>query len=88
MILFQAEVSGCCGLGRAPLPMQEVGYPRRPLDEYVSTESDGVTIHVDHALAARSDTIRVSLTQVLGWKKLSLAVDDGPAPADSPTQRP
>lgn len=57
--------------------MQEVGYRRRPLEEYVSTESDGVVIHLDHALAARSDTIRVSLTQVLGWKKLSLAVEEG-----------
>lgn len=81
LILFQAEVSGCCGLGRALVPMQEVGYPRRPLNEYTSLESEGVTIHVGVALAARNESIRVSLTQVLGWSKLSLTLEEGLNPA-------
>lgn len=80
LILFEAEVSGCCGLGRALVPMQEVGYPRRPLQEYISLDSDGVTIHVDVALAARNESIRISLTQVLGWRKLSLTREEGPEP--------
>lgn len=49
LVLFEAPVTGCCGIGSAPELMMEVGRPRRSSEHYDSHLIDGVHIHADHA---------------------------------------
>ncbi len=77
LILFQAEVTGCCGVGSAMAPNLDIGLPRRPPAEYRSFESDGITVHVDNALDLEDDDFRVSLTSIFGWRSLSLSREGG-----------
>lgn len=73
LILYEAPVSGCCGLGSVPVPSWEIGTPRRPLDEYRLLETDGVEVFIDKALDRNSQTVQVRLTKLLGWRSLALA---------------
>lgn len=72
LILFQAQLTGCCGIGSAPAPDWEIGAPRRPPEEYRSVDLDGIVVHVDHALDRSAQEIHVSLSSWLGWKSLTL----------------
>jgi hypothetical protein len=77
LILFQAELTGCCGIGSAPAPMWEIGRPRRLPEEYRSFETYGVMVHVDKVLDANDQALCVQLTAVLGWRSLSLSYEGG-----------
>lgn len=77
LILFQATVTGCCGIGAAPEMMIEVGVPRQPPEAYQTLVTDGVALHIDRALAAASHEVRISLNRFLGLRSLSLSLQGG-----------
>ena len=76
LILFQAELTGCCGIGSAPALDWEIGAPRRPPSEYRSVAQDGISVHIDRTLDRSTQKIHVSLSSWLGWKSLTLSAKE------------
>ena len=80
LILFRAEVTGCCGIGSAAAPMLEIGPPRRPLENYRVGQIQGITVYVDRALDESGPDLRIVLVKVLGWQSLSILQEGGLTP--------
>lgn len=80
LILFRAELTGCCGIGSAPAPMWEIGPPRRPLEDYRVEQTQGVTVYVDRALDVSGLGLRIGLDNIFGWCSLSLLQKGGLEP--------
>lgn len=72
LILFRAQLTGCCGIGSAPAPMWEIGPPRRPLENYRVEQIQGVTVYVDRALDESGPDLCIVLDKVFGWQSLSI----------------
>lgn len=77
VIVFQAQATGCCGIGSALIPMVEVGRPRKPAESYQTMEQDGITIHVDRALDGTSVRYHIELTGLFGWRSVTLSTQGG-----------
>lgn len=76
LVVFTAQLTGCCGIGAVPAPMVDARRPLHKPEHYVAAEVDGVVVHQDRGCASRPERLLVSVTRFLGWSSLTSAYAD------------
>lgn len=71
LVVFLGTASGCC-IGGVPMPMVELGPPRRAPENYEIRKVAGLTIYLSREAAALAGEMEVSLSRGLWSKSLSL----------------